>query len=369
MSQQSKTLDASHLLVHHGLHLDRADVAAMSQEEIKTLINTVTNLNKSKMFASQQIEGPALSVRSKGSTKTIDKIGKKQSSFRREEKKQDKLHRSQSVESLISSPANDESVDKSRPFSISGQISREESGKTSISGGPKETNRGRERPKESQKDEERPKESRKDEERQRDSQKEGERRRDSQKDEERPRETEREFRSFLEEDGEHAKADEFLCLAERLLAFRQLFPPQTEFCLDQASKRICVVTDRYSTRSGSLMLVKPMEQEALTILSQGILPDCDTCGNRKGNDDEVRWKHPQWSTRNGVPDFGPNEPKKTSIRRSLFPNYDIVEERKNQAQNETEQMPNFLWPYSNELLHLEREETIKLLLQISMEDL
>merc|ERR1719228_2240478 len=66
------------------------------------------------------------------------------------------------------------------------------------------------------------------------------------------------FWSFISDDDEHSRAEESHCLSERLLAFRPLFPVGTEFCFDQASRRICVVTDRYSSRSGSIVLIKPM---------------------------------------------------------------------------------------------------------------
>lgn len=60
-------------------------------------------------------------------------------------------------------------------------------------------------------------------------------------------------------------------------------------------------------------------------------------------------------------DVGTNEVKKASLRKNLFPCYDFeVNDLKG-----NDDLPNFLWPFTNELLHLEREETIQSLLQIS----
>ena len=88
--------------------------------------------------------------------------------------------------------------------------------------------------------------------------------------------------TVLDDDVEHVRAEEFLCLSERFLAYRPLFPPDTEFCFDAASKRICVVADRYSSRSGSILLIKQLQHEALDILSDGILPDCGKCNKDAG---------------------------------------------------------------------------------------
>ena len=87
----------------------------------------------------------------------------------------------------------------------------------------------------------------------------------------------REFTSFIEDDVEHCRSEELLCLSERFMAYRPLFPAGTEFSFDAASNRICVVTDRYSSRSGSIVMIKPLHHEALDILADGILPDCDKC--------------------------------------------------------------------------------------------
>ena len=102
-------------------------------------------------------------------------------------------------------------------------------------------------------------------------------------DETRKKDEGREFTSFVQEDDEHLKAEQLLCLSERMLAYHSLFPPGTEFSHDPVSKRICVVTDRYSSRSGSILLVKPLHHEALTILADGILPDCDKCNSGSGS--------------------------------------------------------------------------------------
>ena len=78
----------------------------MSDNEIRTLINTVTNLNKSKMFATEQTEGPLIASKKtleKESKKRPDKISRKTSStVRKVEQKQQKLQRSISVDSVKS---------------------------------------------------------------------------------------------------------------------------------------------------------------------------------------------------------------------------------------------------------------------------
>ena len=76
----------------------------MSDNEIRTLINTVTNLNKSKMFATEQTEGPLIASKKtleKESKKRPDKISRKTSSTVRKVEQQ-KLQRSISVDSVKS---------------------------------------------------------------------------------------------------------------------------------------------------------------------------------------------------------------------------------------------------------------------------
>ena len=71
----------------------------MSDDEIKTLINTVTNLNKSKKFASQQADGPLLTA---NASLRMNKMLKKKASLKNPEPKQPKLQRSVSVDSVTS---------------------------------------------------------------------------------------------------------------------------------------------------------------------------------------------------------------------------------------------------------------------------